>query len=149
MSSKCEDWVIELYLVTSCSRDRSCEWVIPTWICPALLSPSPCWIWVRSPAALFASPRFSPAASDAPSAGVSGRARGDDFTTNPYMWNVNWFFSTSPTVQMVWLILILNLNQCSKIWYFWLSAQRLKTDLTQSQCSLLSDVASWCTESFI
>ncbi len=79
---KCDDWLIKLCLVASCSRDRSWEWVIPTWICPAPLFPSPCWIWVQSPAALFASPRFSPTASGAPSAGVSGRARTGNFTTN-------------------------------------------------------------------
>lgn len=61
-------------------KHRSWEWVIPTSICPALLFPSPCWIWVQSPAALFASPRFSPAASGAPSAGVSGRSRMGNFT---------------------------------------------------------------------
>lgn len=75
MYSKCDDWLIELCLVTSCLRDHSWEWLIPTWICPAPLFPSPCWIWVQSPAALFASPRFSPTASGAPSASVSGRAR--------------------------------------------------------------------------
>ena len=75
MYSKCDDWLIELSLVTNCSRVRSRGWVIPTWRYPALLFLSPCWIWALSPAALFAFPQFSPAASDAPLAGVSRRAR--------------------------------------------------------------------------